>query len=200
MSSNSSQIPVGDDDYAYDSDDDTLRSLASTVRAYRYQNNRRYHEGRTGSQFPPPRRTCCVQCLPSQPAHPFPNDKRSADNEEISHLLYLKLFDDKPYIAPIEAPRNIIDLGTGTGLWASLVADWFDGTDRPLANVIGVDLAPQQDSSVQTNLCFEVDDITNEWTTNTLFDLVHIRMLWGVVNDWPKVYAESFKYASVVAP
>lgn len=54
MSSNSSHIPVaddGDDDYSYDSDDDTLITLASTVRAYRYQHNRRYHEGRTGSQF-----------------------------------------------------------------------------------------------------------------------------------------------------
>lgn len=114
--------------------------------------------------------------------------------------MFLKLFNDKPYIAPIEAPKNIIDLGTGTGLWASLVADWFDGAYRPLANVVGIDLAPQQDSSVQTNLCFEVDDIMNDWATHTLFDLVHIRMLWGVINDWPKVYAESFKYASVVAP
>jgi hypothetical protein len=118
----------------------------------------------------------------------------------VSHILFLKLFNDKPYIAPIEAPKNIIDLGTGTGLWASFVADWFDGTEHPRANVIGVDLAPQQESSVQTNLCFEVDDITNDWTTDTLFDLVHIRMLWGVINDWPKVYAESFKYVSVVAP
>jgi hypothetical protein len=66
--------------------------------------------------------------------------------------------------------------------------------------VIGVDLAPQQDSSVQTNLSFEVDDITNDWARHTLFDLVHIRMLWGVINDWSKVYAESFKYASVVGP
>lgn len=66
--------------------------------------------------------------------------------------------------------------------------------------MIGVDLAPQQDSSVQTNLYFEVDDITNDWTTHILFDLVHIRMLWGVINDWPKVFAESFRYASVVCP
>ena len=66
--------------------------------------------------------------------------------------------------------------------------------------MIGVDLAPQQESSVQTNLTFEVDDVTNDWTTDTLFDLVHIRMLWGVSDNWPKVYSESFKYASVAAP
>jgi trans-aconitate methyltransferase len=108
--------------------------------------------------------------------------------------------DDKPYIAPIENPGNIIDLGTGTGLWASLVADRFDGTDRPLATVVGVDLAPQQESSVQPNLEFEVDDITKDWASQTLYDLVHIRLLWGVIDDCPKVYEESFKYASLAAP
>lgn len=104
------------------------------------------------------------------------------------------MFNDKPYIAPIAEPRNIIDLGTGTGLWASLVADWFDGTEHSPAHVKGVDLAPQQESSVQTNLEFEVDDITKDWASNTLYDLVHIRLLWGVIDDWPKVFAESFKY------
>ena len=110
------------------------------------------------------------------------------------------MLDNKPYIAPIKAPKNIVDLGTGTGLWSSLIADWFDGTERPLAAVKGIDLAPQQESSVQPNLEFEVDDITKDWTSSTLYDLVHIRMLWGVIDDWPKVFTESFKYASASAP
>jgi len=143
---------------------------------------------------------CCLQCLPSSPAHPFPSDRKSAQTELVAHALFLRAFDDKPYIAPIEAPRNIIDLGTGTGLWASLVADWFDGSERPLANVKGVDLAPLQESSVQPNLEFEVDDITKDWASSYTYDLVHIRLLWGVIDDWPKVYAESFKYAQLVAP
>jgi hypothetical protein len=131
--------------------------------------------------------------LTVSPAHPYPNDKKSADNEAIAHAMFLRLLDNKPYIAPIEEPKNIVDLGTGTGLWASLIADWFDGEERPRATVKGVDLAPQQESSVQPNLEFELDDITKDWTSNTLYDLVHIRMLWGVIGDWPKVYAESFK-------
>lgn len=109
------------------------------------------------------------------------------------------MFDDKPYVAPIERPNTIIDLGTGTGLWASLVADVFDGEGgRHYATVKGVDLAPQQDSSVQPNLEFEVDDITKDWASQTLYDLVHIRLLWGVIDDWPKVYAESFRYTAAL--
>ena len=111
--------------------------------------------------------------------------------------MFLRIFNNHPYIAPIKTPRNIIDLGTGTGLWASLVADWFDGEEgRHYATVKGVDLAPQTESSVQPNLEFEVDDITKDWASQTLYDLVHIRLLWGVINDWPKVYAESFRYPS----
>lgn len=141
----------------------------------------------------------CVHGSESPPAHPFPNDNKSANNEAIAHTMFLKLFNDRPYTAPIEEPRNIIDLGTGTGLWASLVADWFDGENHPLAAVKGVDLAPQQDSSLQPNLEFEVDDITKDWASHTLYDLVHIRLLWGVIDDWRKVYAECFKYVSLVA-
>lgn len=114
--------------------------------------------------------------------------------------MFLKMFDDKPYIAPIETPQNIIDLGTGTGLWASFIADWFDGEEgRHYATVKAVDLAPQTESSVQPNLEFEVDDITKDWASNILYDLVHIRLLWGVIDDWSKVYAESFRYASFIA-
>jgi hypothetical protein len=47
---------------------------------------------------------------------------------------------------------------------------------------------------------FEVDDITKDWASHTLYDFVHIRLLWGVIDDWTKVYAESFRYASLVAP
>ena len=118
----------------------------------------------------------------------------------VAHALFLKILDNQPYIAPIEAPKNIVDLGTGTGLWSSLVADWFDGVDHPYAHVKGIDQAPQQDHSVQPNLEFEVDDITKDWTSSTLYDLVHIRLLWGVIDDWPKVFAESYKYASITTP
>jgi hypothetical protein len=147
----------------------------------------------------PHQSVCRGKSLLSASAHPYPNDKKSADNERIAHEMFLKMCDDRPYIAPIETPRNIIDLGTGIGLWASLLADWFDGGEgRHYAMVKGVDLAPQAESSVQPNLEFEVDDITKDWASQTLYDLVHIRLLWGVVDDWPKVYAESFKYASFI--
>jgi len=54
--------------------------------------------------------------------------------------------------APVKDPRTIIDLGTGTGVWAIDIADKY-----PDAQVIGVDLSPIQPSFVPINLKFEVD-------------------------------------------
>lgn len=35
-----------------------------------------------------------------------------------SHHLWLLTFEDKLFLAPIENPEMILDVGTGTGLWA----------------------------------------------------------------------------------
>lgn len=32
--------------------------------------------------------------------------------------MYLLTLDQKLYLAPIESPQNILDVGTGTGIWA----------------------------------------------------------------------------------
>ena len=43
------------------------------------------------------------------------------------------------HLAPLNAPHKILDLGTGTGLWALEAADKY-----PTAEVIGTDLSPTQ--------------------------------------------------------
>jgi methylase of polypeptide subunit release factors len=51
------------------------------------------------------------------------------------HESMLQLLDNKLYLAPIENPKMIIDVGTGTGIWAIDMADTF-----PDSEVMGVDL------------------------------------------------------------
>ena len=67
---------------------------------------------------------------------------------------------------------TIVDLGTGTGLWAIQFAD-----EHPESTVIGTDLSPIQPSLVPSNCKFEVDDFDTEWTWPHQFDLIHGRML-----------------------
>ncbi len=43
------------------------------------------------------------------------------------------------YLAPIVDPKTVLDIGTGTGIWAIEMADQY-----PDATVIGTDLSPVQ--------------------------------------------------------
>ena len=50
------------------------------------------------------------------------------------------------HLAPLEHPKRILDIGTGTGIWAIEMADRF-----PNAIVIGTDLSPTQPSWYASN-------------------------------------------------
>jgi hypothetical protein len=39
-----------------------------------------------------------------------------------------------------------------------------------------------------------VDDIEENWTWSTPFDLIHSRMMTGSVSDWPKLFASAYEH------
>ncbi|EAA60186.1 hypothetical protein AN5091.2 [Aspergillus nidulans FGSC A4] len=77
-------------------------------------------------------------------------------------------------------PQAILDVGTGTGIWAIDVADAF-----PAARVTGLDLSPIQPTFVPPTCSFEIDDVTMPWTYDTeQFDLIYVREMFGSIPDW----------------
>jgi ubiquinone/menaquinone biosynthesis C-methylase UbiE len=49
----------------------------------------------------------------------LPNDEQENDRLDMHHALMLHLLDGKLYLAPIsKIPQRVLDLGTGTGIWA----------------------------------------------------------------------------------
>lgn len=48
----------------------------------------------------------------------MPNDEMEQEREEIKHLMLYELLDRRLFLAPIQNPMRIADLGTGTGTWA----------------------------------------------------------------------------------
>jgi len=68
----------------------------------------------------------------------------------------------------------VLDVGTGTGIWAIDYAD-----EHPNAEVIGVDLSPVQSSIVPPNCNFEIDDVEKEWLWTRPFDFIFGRVLAG---------------------
>jgi len=100
------------------------------------------------------------------------------------------------YNAPIKkSPENILDLGTGTGIWALDIAEYVkvsmphlctpvnlisDNRKFPSAHVIGNDISPIQPSWVAPNIEFIVEDFESEWQyERNHFDFIHARCLAG---------------------
>ena len=66
--------------------------------------------------------------------------------------------------------------------------------EHPSAAIIGTDLSPIQPAWVPPNLKFEIDDCEAEWTyPENHFDYIHIRSLFGCIQDWHRLYAQAMR-------
>lgn len=103
----------------------------------------------------------------------------------------VKLLGDKLFLAPINKnPNRVLDIATGTGIWAIDFADEFPETE-----VTATDIRTSQPTWVPPNLKFEVDDMNLEWTwPENHFDFVHYRVLYGCVRDWEELYTKTFRH------
>ncbi|KAH9989104.1 S-adenosyl-L-methionine-dependent methyltransferase [Xylariaceae sp. FL0662B] len=160
-----------DDDSAYGDNASSTQSLSASILEYRTVHGRTFHSERGNAQSW------------------NPNDAQHDESMDILHHVSTLLQDGKLYLAPIKKFQKVLDVGCGTGIWAIDFADEF-----PDAEVIGVDISPQQPQWIPPNLKFEVDDVTQSWTYEpNSFDYIHMRWLVGAIPDWDFLYREIFK-------
>lgn len=163
-----------DRDSAFDSDENstTSASLSSSIIDYQYANGRRYHAYKRG-------------------AYLLPNDEEEQDRLDLLHHVFLLILNGRLFVSPISSPQRVLDVGTGTGLWAMDAADEF-----PSAQVIGTDLSPIQPGWVPPNVQFYIDDVENEWMydADDAFDLVHTRVMGGSIGDWDKFLRQAYTH------
>ncbi|KZL77966.1 methyltransferase domain-containing protein [Colletotrichum tofieldiae] len=147
-------------------------SLSSSILQHRLENGRTYHKYKDGKYL-------------------FPNDERENDRLDLQHNLYLLTLNYKLGLAPPNdkdsGVKRVLDVGTGTGLWAIEFAD-----EHPEAEVLGVDLTPVQTQFVPPNLKFEVDDIEQAWTYSQPFDYIHIRGMTSSISDWYGFFKQAY--------
>ncbi|KAJ0141199.1 hypothetical protein HZ326_15931 [Fusarium oxysporum f. sp. albedinis] len=151
-----------------------LTSLNSSVLNYKYENGRRYHAFREG-------------------AYLVPNDDEEQDRMDLGHHIYRLVLGGDLFLAPIgDKVKRVLDLGTGTGIWAMDFADEY-----PQAEVLGTDLSPIQppwysppsqtvfSNTPRTppNCLFEVDDFESDWLFRQPFDFIHARELEGCISN-----------------
>ncbi|KAK0620842.1 S-adenosyl-L-methionine-dependent methyltransferase [Immersiella caudata] len=151
-------------------------SISESILNYRHENGRRYHAYKDGKYI-------------------LPNDDLEQDRLDLQHHLFLLTFDNLLYLCPAgrgdsHALHNVLDIGTGTGIWANDLADEF-----PNAAIVGVDLSPIQSPFVPPNVRFEVMDIEEPWNfSGVQFDFIYSRMMTAALADWPSFFQQVYDH------
>ncbi|KAI8258795.1 Secondary metabolism regulator LAE1 [Colletotrichum sp. SAR 10_98] len=142
----------------------STESLRPSLFDYRQENGRTYHRYKDGKYI-------------------FPNDERESDRLDMEFQIWMISLDDRLGVAPpclgSSKPTRVLDIGTGTGIWAMHFGD-----EHPEAEVIGTDLSPIQPGFVPPNVKFEIDDLEDEWTYSLPFDYIHSRVMTSSIGDW----------------
>ncbi|KAL7269430.1 ATPase [Rhizina undulata] len=161
-----------DSDYKSGLESDTT-SLISAARNYTFENGRRYHGYKEGKYM-------------------LPNDEPEQDRMDLLHHCCLLALQGELFIAPVGKdwkPQRILDIGTGSGIWAIDAADQY-----PMAEIIGIDLSPIQPNWVPPNAVFQVDDVEETWSfQENSFDFIHLRNMESSIIDWPKLCLQAWK-------
>ncbi|KAF4503566.1 hypothetical protein FAGAP_173, partial [Fusarium agapanthi] len=96
-------------------------------------------------------------------------------------------------LIPAEDPEDTSDIDRYE-IDSALGSDADFADAYPSAQVIGSDLSPTQPEWVPPNVHFEIADATLTWPwKDNYFDFVHIRYLFGGVQDWPALFQEAYR-------
>jgi ubiquinone/menaquinone biosynthesis C-methylase UbiE len=99
------------------------------------------------------------------------------------------LLDDKLHLAPLSDDiTHVLDVGTGTGIWAIEFA-----AHHPSCEITGTDLSSIQPSWGPPNVRFVIDDAEEQWVFNQKFDYVHVRVMIVSIRDWARFIRQGFE-------
>ncbi|KAB5566167.1 methyltransferase domain-containing protein [Coniochaeta sp. 2T2.1] len=139
-------------------------SVNSSIFEFVEENGRTYHRYKEGKYF-------------------LPNDEQEQTRLDLQHHIAKRLLNGKLGLAPIDKPARVLDVGTGTGIWAIEFAE-----QNPSSSVLGTDLSPIQPDYVPSNCSFEIDDAEDEWVYSHPFDYVHGRYMCAFLKDFPHLF------------
>lgn len=146
-------------------------SVAEAGSVMDEESGRTYHSHDTGKYF-------------------FPNDPAEQDRLDLQHMLFKLYHDGALYRAPAASPRNVLDVATGTGIWAIQFAD-----QNPGARVVGTDLSLIQPPHAAGNCSFVKENSEyDEWVYDyeEPFDFVYMRLVNSCFDDHRTVFRKAF--------
>jgi SAM-dependent methyltransferase len=161
--------PMAPDSQPSDDDGSDMQSLTDSVTDYPVEWGRTYHRYKEDSYL-------------------YPNDPEERERMNLMLACMKRLHHGKLFLSPVKNPEKVLDIGTGTGLWAIDVADMF-----PRAKVIGTDLSAIQPPDVPPNVFFEISDCTDDdWGLKlSSFDLIHTGFMLGALPSFCDLVTKS---------
>ncbi|KAL9124276.1 MAG: hypothetical protein Q9217_006376 [Psora testacea] len=117
--------------------------------------------------------------------------RKELDRIDLKHHVMMLLCNGYLHLAPLADPRRVLDIGTGTGIWAIEMGEQY-----PKAKVTGIDLSPVQPSWVPDNVTFEIDDVeAKNWTwPDNYFDYIHSRFMLASISSWQRLIRKAFQH------
>jgi len=144
--------------------------LKSATTGHEWKYRRRYHNRNLGKYW-------------------FPNDEEEKDRLDMLHHVFFLALNDRYFLAPIRPGQHyILDVGTGTGIWAMDIADLY-----PAARVKGLDISSIQPKFVPSNVRFVLDDVEQDWGEPSKYDFIYCRNLIGAIEDWPRLIRQMYE-------
>lgn len=140
-----------------------------------------------------------VSCLHSRRSHPL-------TPADLQHEM-LSLIIQSLYRAPIKSPKTVIDIATGTGIWATEFGISTHPTSytqltrpakqHPDSTVIGTDINTVNNPPSVPNLSYKLHDAEKDsWETLAPVDYIHARFVVTCFDDAPKVVSSMFNSLS----
>lgn len=119
---------------------------------------------------------------------PFAAVQAEQDRLDLQHLIFRLYHKGALYASPVVAPGNVLDVATGTGIWAVQMAKAF-----PQANVVGTDLSLIQPVNAPDNCSFIKENSEyDEWIFPTPFDFVFMRLVNSCFDCHLTVFKKSY--------
>ncbi|KAK1975731.1 S-adenosyl-L-methionine-dependent methyltransferase, partial [Colletotrichum cereale] len=157
-------------------------SVSSSIFNFRDENGRTYHAYKDGK-------------------YNLPNDEEEQDRLDrtfSAHNLFLLTFDNKLGLAPPNHPnskvKHVLDIGTGTGLWAIEFGEDHPEAERrhkfPINPTDGE--YPITRAKCYSECHFEINDLDKEWAYSQPFDYIHTRGKNSCIEDWKLFLKKAF--------
>ncbi|KAK7943495.1 S-adenosyl-L-methionine-dependent methyltransferase, partial [Apiospora aurea] len=131
----------------------------------------------------------CITDIRKGSKYFLPNDAAEQDRLDLQHRAFTVLLGDRLYLAPIKEPRRVLDLATGTGIWAIDFA-----REHPQAEVIGTDLSLIQPETALPNVKFIREDVDDPWVFPYKFDYIHARHCLTCFDNPKGVMEQAFQF------